>query len=69
MYAAVTCCAVEAAEASGAICFDYEWGRGRADNDSEAGHQSVGGKNRGEALNVGLVRLQPILSDYFQAAR
>ena len=65
---------MEASEASGEICFDYEWGRGRAENDSEvgcegAGHQSVGGKSGGEASNAGLVWFQPILSAYFQAAR
>ena len=74
MYVAVPRCVVEAAEALGAICFDYEWGRGRVENDSEAGcegagHQCVGRKSGGEASNAGLVWFQPILSAYFQAAR
>ena len=50
-------CAEEAAEAVEAIC-DYEWGRGRAEIDYEAGceetkHQSVVGKNGREASNTG----------------
>ena len=49
-------------------------GRGRVENDSEAGyggagHQSIGGKNGGEASNAGLVQFQPIMSAYSQAAR
>ena len=63
----------EAVEASEAIC-DYEWGRGRAEIDYEAGyeeakHQSVGRKNGGEASNAGSVRFRSIPSSYSLVAR
>ena len=64
-------CAEEAAEASEAI-YDYEWGRVEIDYEArceEAKHQSVGGKNRGEASNTGSVRFRPIPSTCYLAAR
>ena len=62
-----------AAKALEAIC-DYEWGKGRAEIDYEAGcmeakHQSVGRKNGREALNSSSFRFRSIPSSCYIVER